>query len=76
MNFEKTIMRCPQRISLKKYDAVFYTAKNYNLKEILFEKVRFTDIDIRAWVKAAIFLGKWFLYHLDNYTKKNYNKRW
>ena len=41
-------MRCPQRISLKKYDAVFYTAKNYNLKEILFEKVRFTDIDIRA----------------------------
>ena len=64
-------MRCPQRISLKKYDAVFYTAKNYNLKEILFEKVRFTDIDIRA----AIFLGKCFLYHLDNYTKKNYNKR-
>lgn len=48
VNFEKTIMRCPQRISLKKYDAVFYTAKNYNLKEILFEKVRFTDIDIRA----------------------------
>ena len=41
-------MRCPQRISFKKYDAVFYTAKNYNLKEILFEKVRFTDIDIRA----------------------------
>ena len=76
MNFEKTIMRCPQRISFKKYDAVFYTAKNYNLKEILFEKVRFTDIDIRAWVKAAIFLGKCFLYHLDNYTKKNYNKRW
>lgn len=48
VNFEKTIIRCPQRISLKKYDAVFYTAKNYNLKEILFEKVRFTDIDIRA----------------------------